>query len=257
MNGHAFDLPSCMKGDCSHFTMDDPTGERSGSLHHRMWATARKSWPSVCSRTLTRSQIEAIARSNHKRNIATRQVSAKGVSSPSRARIRGKDRAQRLGQRQLKKHIGTAQVDAMDSRKRKLRFGKSLIHSWGVFADEPILAGDFVIEYKGEIIRNAVADKREILYTQQKIGSDYMFRVDTRTVIDATKRGSMARFVNHSCDPNCYVKIISFHGVKKIIIYAKRGIAVGEELCYDYKFPIEDQKIPCHCGATNCRGSMN
>ena len=102
-----------------------------------------------------------------------------------------------------------------------------------------------------------MADKRELLYVKQKIGSDYMFRVDADTVIDATKRGSMARFLNHSCDPNCYVKIISFEGVKKIIIYAKRDIALGEELCYDYKFPIEDKKIPCHCGAANCRGSLN
>ena len=57
--------------------------------------------------------------------------------------------------------------------------------------------------------------------------------------------------------PNCYTKIIDHEGTKKIIIYSKRDIAVGEELAYDYKFPIEPDKIPCFCGSINCRGTMN
>jgi SET domain-containing protein len=73
-------------------------------------------------------------------------------------------------------------------------------------------------------------------------------------------QGSLARFVNHSCDPNCYTAIIAVDSVKKIIIYAKRSIAAGEELSYDYKFPIEERaedRIACHCGAAKCRGFMN
>ncbi|KAG5186517.1 hypothetical protein JKP88DRAFT_214784, partial [Tribonema minus] len=154
---------------------------------------------------------------------------------------------------------GALRLDALQARKKLLRFGRSPIHAWGVFAEEPIAAGDMVIEYRGEIIRSAVADKRERLYTEMQVGSDYMFRVDEDTVVDATFKGSLARFVNHSCDPNCYTQIIVVDGVKKIIIYAKRAIATGEELSYDYKFPLEEkeeERVPCHCGAAKCRGYM-
>jgi SET domain-containing protein len=70
----------------------------------------------------------------------------------------------------------------------------------------------------------------------------------------------MARFINASCDPNCYTKIIWIDGVKRIVIYSLRDIRAGEELCYDYKFPLEDDSskwIVCHCGALKCRGYMN
>lgn len=84
-----------------------------------------------------------------------------------------------------------------------------------------------------------------------------MFRIDNDVIVDATRKGSLARFVNHSCDPNCVSRIISHAGSKKVVLYAKRDIAAGEELSYDYKFPIEDHKIPCHCGVATCRGSLN
>ena len=57
--------------------------------------------------------------------------------------------------------------------------------------------------------------------------------------------------------PNCYAKIVTFEGQKKIVIYSKREIRVNEEITYDYKFPLEDEKIPCLCGSTQCRGSLN
>jgi SET domain-containing protein len=60
--------------------------------------------------------------------------------------------------------------------------------------------------------------------------------------------------------PNCFTQIVPHDGRKKIVIYAKRDIEAGEELCYDYKFPIEDdesKKIVCRCGAQRCRGHMN
>ena len=85
-------------------------------------------------------------------------------------------------------------------------------------------------------------------------------RLDKHFVVDATSQGSLARFVNPSCDPNCYTKIISHEGRRKIVLYAKRPIFAGEELCYDYKFPIEHDpqaKIPCYCGGVGCRGFMN
>ncbi|CAN0105275.1 unnamed protein product, partial [Hapterophycus canaliculatus] len=113
---------------------------------------------------------------------------------------------------------------------------------------------------RGEIIGNAVADKREKMYEDMQIGSDYMFRVDEDTVVDATFKGSLARFINHSCDPSCTTRIIAVEGSKKIVIYAERDVQMGEELSYDYKFPLEPDeaaRVPCHCGTEKCRGFIN
>lgn len=57
--------------------------------------------------------------------------------------------------------------------------------------------------------------------------------------------------------PNCYAKIITIESQKKIVIYSKQPIGVDEEITYDYKFPLEDEKIPCLCGAAQCRGFLN
>ncbi|KAF9906298.1 histone methyltransferase set1 [Linnemannia zychae] len=142
-------------------------------------------------------------------------------------------------------------------RKKQLRFAKSPIHDWGLFAMEKVDANDMVIEYIGEVIRQKVADHREKRYERMGIGSSYLFRVDDDTVIDATKMGNIARFINHCCTPNCNAKIITVDGQKKIVIYAKRDIEEGEEITYDYKFPLEADKIPCLCGSRGCRGTLN
>lgn len=171
----------------------------------------------------------------------------------------------RSEQRRLLSAIGTPAV--MDSdllklnqlkfRKKKLRFGRSRIHEWGLFAMEPIAADEMVIEYVGQSIRQMVADNREKRYAQEGIGSSYLFRVDHDTIIDATKCGNLARFINHCCTPNCYAKVITIESQKKIVIYSKQPIGVNEEITYDYKFPIEENKIPCLCGTESCRGTLN
>ncbi|CDQ65630.1 unnamed protein product [Oncorhynchus mykiss] len=142
-------------------------------------------------------------------------------------------------------------------RKKRIRFCRSHIHDWGLFALEPIAADEMVIEYVGQCIRQVIADMREKRYEDEGIGSSYLFRVDQDTIIDATKYGNLARFINHSCNPNCYAKIITVKSQKKIVIYSRQSISVNEEITYDYKFPIEDEKIPCLCGAENCQGSLN
>jgi hypothetical protein len=143
-------------------------------------------------------------------------------------------------------------------RQRSLRFDRSPIHAWGVYADEPIAKDDFIVEYKGELISEQVCQKRDKIYQARGL-ADYMFRIDANLICDATEKGSIARFINHSCDPNCYTQILPFWGQKKIGIYALRDIAVGEELSYDYKFPVEPdkEKIICRCGAKKCRGVLN
>jgi histone-lysine N-methyltransferase SETD1 len=174
-------------------------------------------------------------------------------------------RAARANQRRIMKDVAafgatSLELDALAGRESYLRFDRSGIHAWGVFADQEIREGELIVEYRGEIIGNAMAEKREKEYEQAKIGSDYMFRIDTNSVCDATKQGNVARFINASCDPNCYTQIISINNTKRIVIYAKKDIKVGQELCYDYKFPMEfseEKRIPCHCGSPICRGFMN
>ncbi|KTW31398.1 hypothetical protein T552_00043 [Pneumocystis carinii B80] len=163
---------------------------------------------------------------------------------------------------EMQKKISSSETDilrfnALKVRKKQLKFSKSPIHNWGLYAMEHIDMGDMVIEYVGEIVRQTVADIRERQYQRQGIGSSYLFRIDDDTVVDATKKGNIARFINHSCDPSCTAKIIRVEGEKKIVIYAHRDIEKGEEITYDYKFPIEDVKIPCLCGAKVCRGTLN
>ncbi|KAH3692518.1 hypothetical protein DPMN_194360 [Dreissena polymorpha] len=133
---------------------------------------------------------------------------------------------------------------------------RSKIHGRGLFCKRSIDAGEMIIEYAGEVIRNALTDVREKYYESKGIGC-YMFRIDEFDVVDATMRGSAARFINHSCEPNCYSKVITVDNRKHIVIFAMRKILRGEELTYDYKFPIEEVKIPCTCGARKCRKYLN
>lgn len=138
---------------------------------------------------------------------------------------------------------------------------RSHIHGWGLFTKIDIKKDEMITEYMGEIIRQCIADKRENQYEISGEGSCYMFRLDMSRIMDATVIGCMARFMNHCCQPNAYAKIITVDtelGVdKKIAVFALRDIAAGEEITYDYKFPVEDGSLRCTCGAPNCIGRMN
>ncbi|XP_015739338.1 histone-lysine N-methyltransferase 2A isoform X4 [Coturnix japonica] len=134
---------------------------------------------------------------------------------------------------------------------------RSPIHGRGLFCKRNIDAGEMVIEYSGNVIRSILTDKREKYYDSKGIGC-YMFRIDDSEVVDATMHGNAARFINHSCEPNCYSRVINIDGQKHIVIFAMRKIYRGEELTYDYKFPIEpSNKLPCNCGARRCRRFLN
>ena len=93
-------------------------------------------------------------------------------------------------------------------RKKQLRCAKSGIHDWGLFAMESIAADEMVTEYVGEVIRQPIADIRERRYEEMGIGSSYLFRVDQETIIDATTKGNLARFINHCCDVS-HIKLSS------------------------------------------------
>ncbi|GAU15067.1 hypothetical protein TSUD_08050 [Trifolium subterraneum] len=140
---------------------------------------------------------------------------------------------------------------------------KSGIHGLGLYTSQLISQGRMVVEYVGEIVRQSVADQREIEYISgrklQYKSACYLFRIDNEHVIDATRKGGIARFVNHSCLPNCVSKVITVRRMKKVVFFAKRNILPGEEITYDYKFNYEDEgkKIPCSCNAKTCRRSLN
>uniref|UniRef100_A0A1B0EZK9 Histone-lysine N-methyltransferase n=1 Tax=Lutzomyia longipalpis TaxID=7200 RepID=A0A1B0EZK9_LUTLO len=139
---------------------------------------------------------------------------------------------------------------------QELRLPESVFRTFGRSDIKASTSGEMVIEYAGELIRATLTDKREHYYESKGIGC-YMFRIDDNFVVDATMRGNAARFINHSCEPNCYSKVVDILGHKHIIIFALRRIVPGEELTYDYKFPFEDVKIPCSCGSKRCRKYLN
>ncbi|XP_053671104.1 histone-lysine N-methyltransferase SETD1 [Anopheles nili] len=198
--------------------------------------------------------LKGTAAANHLSNLEL----AKAVT-----KMQGISREARSNQRRLLNAFGAStesellKFNQLKFRKKQLKFAKSAIHDWGLFAMEPIAADEMVIEYVGQMVRPSVADLRETKYEAIGIGSSYLFRIDMETIIDATKCGNLARFINHSCNPNCYAKVITIESEKKIVIYSKQPIGVNEEITYDYKFPLEDEKIPCLCGAPGCRGTLN
>ncbi|CAN6725527.1 unnamed protein product [Malus baccata var. baccata] len=145
-----------------------------------------------------------------------------------------------------------------DTFRKRLAFGKSGIHGFGIFAKHPHRAGDMVIEYTGELVRPPVADRREHFIYNSLVGAGtYMFRIDDERVIDATRAGSIAHLINHSCEPNCYSRVISVNNDEHIIIFAKRDIKRWEELTYDYRFFSIDEQLACCCGFPRCRGVVN
>jgi hypothetical protein len=87
-------------------------------------------------------------------------------------------------------------------------------------------ANDMVIEYAGEVVRPIVADIREACCYDSLVGAGtYIFQVDDERVVDATHSGSLVHLINHSCEPNCYLRLVAPRGKDRIIIFAKRDIA--------------------------------
>jgi SET domain-containing protein len=134
----------------------------------------------------------------------------------------------------------------------------SNIHGRGVYAIAPIRKGTRIIEYLGERISHAEADRRYEIKGDDD-GHTFLFIASNRTVIDAGVDGNEARFINHSCSPNCETVIED----SRVFIDAIRNIKPGEELGYDYQLTWESTDDPaelalyaCRCGAKRCRSTM-
>ena len=146
------------------------------------------------------------------------------------------------------------------TRKPRIIVRNSRIHGRGVYAARRLKAGEVIIEYKGERIGWKEADRRPPSDPDDPHHTFYFSLSDGRTVIDANVGGNAARWINHSCDPNCETEE-SDDG--RVFIQAMRDIRKGEELNYDYALVIDERMTPalkrsyaCHCGARNCRGTM-
>jgi SET domain-containing protein len=120
---------------------------------------------------------------------------------------------------------------------------QSKIHRYGVYAEERIPAHRKVIEYTGTRL-----NRKQAKYTDHT----YLFTLDNYWSIDGAVGGSGAEIINHSCNPNLVSRIMKGH----IIYMSLRTIKPGEELTVDYNFSKDSEREPCHCGARNCRGTI-
>lgn len=123
----------------------------------------------------------------------------------------------------------------------------SSIHGTGVFARVPIARGTTVIEYVGERL------SKEESWRRRQANNFFIFTVTEEFDIDGAVEWNPARFINHSCAPNCEAQ----EGDERIWIVAVRDIAPGEELSFNYGYDLQDyEEHPCCCGTPQCLGFM-
>ncbi|EDQ87845.1 uncharacterized protein MONBRDRAFT_33094 [Monosiga brevicollis MX1] len=127
---------------------------------------------------------------------------------------------------------------------------------WGLRLGQDVEEGDLVIEYVGEVIDGAECRRRIDQYEERNTSSFYILSLGSDTFVDAREKANMARFINHSCDPNCVTQKWNVLGETRVGIFAKRALAKGTELTFDYMLDCLNsvKKTPCHCGAPNCSG---
>jgi hypothetical protein len=135
---------------------------------------------------------------------------------------------------------------------------RSRIQGKGAFATQRIPAGTCIIEYTGEIIDDDEADRRYDDTTMTRHHT-FLFSIDGGLSIDAAVNGNDARFINHSCEPNCE----AIEEAGRVFIHARRAIEPGEELLYDYGYIVnrritkaDREFYACLCGTPSCRGTI-
>ena len=147
----------------------------------------------------------------------------------------------------------------------KIAARRSSIHGNGVFAIAPIKKGERVVQYKGLLRSHADVDAQHA--DQDETGHTFLFTLNDDYVIDANHGGNIARWINHSCKPNCEALTDEDEGddrrKDRVFIEATRAIKPGEELTYNYGIKLstphtarEKKLWACCCGASNCSGTM-
>ena len=151
-----------------------------------------------------------------------------------------------------------AAASKSSSAGRRIQVRKSGIHGKGMFALQPIAAGETIIEYKGEVITWREALRRHP-HDPTDPDHTFYFHIDDKHVIDAKYGGNAARWINHACDPNCEADEVD----GRVFIKALRDLFPGEELFYDYGLIIDERYTPklkkqyeCRCGSALCRHTM-
>jgi hypothetical protein len=147
---------------------------------------------------------------------------------------------------------------------RRIVTRRSPIHGNGVFAATDIPAGVRLIEYRGRVITQAQADRRYDGTSDS--GHTFLFILNDDYVIDANFDGNAARWINHSCDPNCEAVIHEHDHDRRrdrVMIETIRPIEAGEEISYDYGIVLEERYTPalkkiwqCRCGSPKCTGTL-
>lgn len=143
-------------------------------------------------------------------------------------------------------------------KKRPFEVRNSKIQGRGVFATRAIERDERLIEYRGERITDGEADRR-YPFAEDERHHTFLFQLDDGSIIDAAVGGNAAKYINHSCNPNC--EAVEEDG--RIFIDALKKIRKGTELVYDYNFILDEphnaankKLYPCNCGSRNCRGTM-
>jgi SET domain-containing protein len=142
---------------------------------------------------------------------------------------------------------------------------RSPIHGNGVFATAPMSKGDELIEYKGKLLTHAEAD--ELYGDGGETGHTFLFTLNEHYIIDANQHGNSARWINHSCAPNCRALVEESASddprKDKVVIETIRAIKPGEELTYDYGIVLDvphtarlKKLWKCLCGSPKCTGTL-
>ena len=141
---------------------------------------------------------------------------------------------------------------------RRIQTRRSTVHGNGVFAVQDLAEGETLIEYKGQVISWKEALRRHP-HDPAQPNHTFYFHIDDGRVIDGNVEGNAARWINHSCEPNCEADEVD----GRVYIKALRNIAAGEELNYDYGLVIDEpytekllSEFPCWCGSAQCRGTQ-
>ncbi|KAL6899608.1 hypothetical protein ACP4OV_006266 [Aristida adscensionis] len=143
---------------------------------------------------------------------------------------------------------------------KKIKIVKTNRCGWGAVALEPLEKGDFVIEYVGEVIDDATCEQRLWDIKQRGDRNFYMCEISKDFTIDATFKGNVSRFLNHSCEPNCKLEKWQVDGETRVGVFASRSIKIGEPLTYDYsvcafrregQMPLRGIKLPGIPGQPN------
>ena len=148
---------------------------------------------------------------------------------------------------------------------RRIIRRQSAIHGNGVFAARDLPKGIMLVEYRGKRLTHAQANRT--YGGDVDSGHTFLFTLNDKYLIDGNDGGNVARWINHSCAPNCQAWVVEHESTDRrrdrVVIETRRAIGKGEELTYDYGITLEERQTPrlkriwaCHCGAPRCKGTM-